>query len=41
MIPIPGASRVENAISSAGAMSLKLSDDDMLYLNQAFGVAKT
>jgi aryl-alcohol dehydrogenase-like predicted oxidoreductase len=41
MIPIPGASRVENAISSADAMSIKLSDDDMLYLNQAFGVEKT
>jgi aryl-alcohol dehydrogenase-like predicted oxidoreductase len=33
MIPIPGASRVESAVSSAKAMQIQLSEDDMRELN--------
>ncbi len=37
IIPIPGASRVESALSSAKAMEIELSDGDVEYLDQALG----
>jgi aryl-alcohol dehydrogenase-like predicted oxidoreductase len=36
MIPIPGASRVESAVSSAKALQIRLSADDMQKLNSPF-----
>lgn len=38
MIPIPGASKVANAIDSAAAMTLRLPADDMAELDAAFPV---
>lgn len=37
VIPIPGASRMESALSSAGAASLELTADELGLLSQAFG----
>jgi aryl-alcohol dehydrogenase-like predicted oxidoreductase len=36
MIPIPGASKAENAVDSAAAMRLTLSDADLAELDRAF-----
>jgi aryl-alcohol dehydrogenase-like predicted oxidoreductase len=34
VIPIPGASRPENILDSAGAVELELTDDEMARLSQ-------
>lgn len=38
IFPIPGASRVESAVSSAAAADLKLTDEDVAELNRTFGL---
>lgn len=41
MLPIPGASRVESAMSSARAASLELSRGDLRHLDDAYGFSRS
>lgn len=38
MIPIPGASKIESAVSSAEAMKLVLNKEDIEILDKAFNL---